>query len=80
MSLICTPRTDAEEGNPYDLHNLSENVVRVSFARDLERENARLREALTALVSYTEACEGMLNASPAGQVLATRAALKGEGT
>lgn len=39
-----------------------------------------LLEALKMLVSYTEACEGMLNASPAGQVTNARAALaKAEG-
>lgn len=31
--------------------------------------------ALESLTSYTEACEGLLNASPAGQVIAARAAL-----
>lgn len=41
----------------------------------LEAHNKALREALEALVSYTEACEGLLNASPAGQVIAARQAL-----
>lgn len=32
-------------------------------------------EALTALVTYTEACEGMLNVTPSGQVKAAREAI-----
>jgi len=34
-----------------------------------------LLQALQALLSYTEACEGLLNASPAGQVIAARNAI-----
>ena len=43
--------------------------------RRLHEVNQELVEALNALISYTEACEGMLNASPAGQVISARAAL-----
>lgn len=42
-----------------------------------ERERAeKLEKALRSLLSYTEACEGLLNASPAGQVIAAREALR----
>ena len=44
--------------------------TRVTAQRDA------LLEALELLVSYTESCEGLLNASPAGQVLKARAAIK----
>jgi len=42
---------------------------------EAQAEVARLREALSMLVQYTESCEGLLNAKPAGQVIAARAAL-----
>lgn len=45
--------------------------------KELVAMNTQLRTALTALVSYTEACEGMLNASPAGQVTAAKDLLAG---
>ena len=44
-----TPRTDAKVFNFLNAHpsmNMNQDVVRADFARDLERENARLREAL----------------------------------
>jgi hypothetical protein len=41
----------------------------------LRAEVERLRVALGSLVSYTEACEGLLNASPSGQVQQARALL-----
>jgi hypothetical protein len=43
--------------------------------REGESGAAPLLEALKALVTYTEACEGMLNASPAGQVTKARAVI-----
>lgn len=47
--------------------------------RRLHEVNQELLEALELLASYTESCEGLLNASPAGQVLKARAAIaKGE--
>lgn len=42
---------------------------------EVKRINAQLLEALKMLVSYTEACEGLLNATPAGQVIKARAAI-----
>ena len=42
----------------------------------LKAQRDALLEALELLVSYTESCEGLLNASPAGQVLKARAAIK----
>ena len=57
----------------------TEHFERLWYLRgDLIEE---LVEALDALIVYTEACEGMLNASPAGQVISARAALtKARGT
>jgi hypothetical protein len=43
----------------------------------LKGQNAQLRRLLDSLVSYTKACERMLNASPAGQVIEAEAFLAG---
>ena len=48
--------------------------------RRLSALNGELLEALKLLVSYTMACEGLLNASPAGQINIARSAIaKAEG-
>jgi hypothetical protein len=51
--------------------------VRLSAAElyRLSTVNAELLEALKLLVSYTMACERLLNASPAGQINIARAAI-----
>lgn len=48
----------------------------VAGCERLRAQRDALLEALELLVSYTESCEGLLNASPAGQVLKARAAIK----
>jgi len=47
----------------------------VTELRRLHALNGELLEALKMLVSYTMACEGLLNASPAGQINIARAAI-----
>ena len=72
MSERPTPESDYILGEKADPQDKGLPVV----IRRLERQRDAAVEALTSLVSYTEACEGMLNASPAGQVIAARAVLR----
>lgn len=55
----------------------NEGVIKVWRRRTQQAEAQRdeLLAALELLVSYTQACEGLLNASPAAQVLKARAAI-----
>lgn len=49
--------------------------------RRLHEVNQELLEALKMLLSYTKACEGMLNCKPAGQIdIAEAAIAKGKTT
>jgi len=60
---------DCEDGVPWTRYVHADQIDR------LRRELAEARGLLGSLVAYTEACEGLLNASPAGQVAAARAFL-----
>jgi len=60
-------------GGHYGLREVIEQQV--SRALSAEARVAELEGALRKLLPYTEACEGLLNCSPAGQVLAARALL-----
>ena len=51
-------------------------AVAMSRIADLEAQRDALLEALKLLLSYTLACEAMLNAKPAGQIDIARAAIK----
>lgn len=58
--------------------NTSYEAVNVAYLAKIKEQAAKLTisaQALEMLVSYTEACEGLLNASPAGQVKVAREAL-----
>lgn len=69
-----TPLMDALDDAVYD-SLLAQLEAVFPVGRSLEQ---RLRVAvrrLDELVKYTEACEGLLNASPAGQVLLARSFL-----
>lgn len=81
---MSTPRTDAkafdifygEDGLPENVYSPDGSCVDSNDMRDLERENARLREAMTKLMEL----ESRGRIMPIGPEWdAARAALKGEG-
>lgn len=81
------PRIDLAEGKYAVLHDNGAGLRALRYNepwRDLAgdglvmamtQEIAALRETLEALLNYTVACEGLLNAAPAEQVLAAQALL-----
>lgn len=57
-SMSDTPRTDrAQARADADWHTHDPYYAMRDFARELERENAQLRDALTEIMAYTDPCE-----------------------
>ncbi len=75
MNTTPTPRTDSESTLSHSDYKPSE-IVPASFARELERENVELREALKECLEYIEMKLAHTGAQNVEQILAALTQVK----
>ena len=71
-----TPRTDADQWTIPDYDPRIADVVYVEFARKLERENAKLREALKEAIKDADAFHDDEHGKPSPNLNAARAIME----